>query len=427
MLAIERPTVLFKEDDEASFEKTLRSIYETGFLNVWEGAVRSGKTVYALISFCNYVKHSDERIFLLSGRTLPTIEKNCILGDYGILSLIPRAEYHKVGSSPAITFRARGVEKIIYVSGASDIKSYMALRGNTYGGWFADEINMHDQRFVAEAFNRTVKSSDRKHFHTLNPEGPNHWYYEEYLDRYDAMTDEEKERLGGYHWWHYTPADNPALTPQMLSALELQYPRDSFLYARYVQGKRVQAEGLVYPMITDSMFRPYPDMIGTEIRYCAIDFGASHATAMMFGGWFNGNKQDWRIVAEYFDKDSGKTPYDYYVGFLDVCKRINADPQKITIAIDPSAKILRLEFIKHGLNVIKAKNDVLNGIEFTRQALCNGTLLICEDCKNLRREFASYSWNDKAKGKDEVIKENDDAVDALRYFAYTFIKPITGA
>ena len=173
-------TEIMISEDPVSRKKTLRSIANLGFLNVWEGAIRSGKTVYALVAFCLYVTRSPEKTFLLSGRTLPTIERNAILGEYGILALIPGSKYGKVGNSTAITIHTKEADKVIYVSGASDIKSYMAIRGNTYGGWFADEINMHDQRFVEEAFNRTVKSADRKHFWSLNPDNPNAWIYKDY-------------------------------------------------------------------------------------------------------------------------------------------------------------------------------------------------------------------------------------------------------
>ena len=419
--------ILLSEDPE-SRRKTLRSIANVGYLNVWEGAVRSGKTVYALVAFCLYVVRSPENIFLLSGRTLQTIEKNCIFGDYGILEFIPGSRYGKVGNSTAITFAVKGQTKIIYVSGAADVKAYMALRGNTYAGWFADEINMHDMRFIEEAFNRTVKSADRKHFWSLNPDNPNAPIYKDYLDRYDMMDKEERKKLGGYHWWHYVPTDNPSLTPTMLQAMELQYPKDSYLYQRYILGLRVMAEGLIYPKITASMFRPAEDMDGTEVRYCAIDFGATHATCMMFGGVYKKNKRDWRIVQEYYDENSDKTTYDHYVGFLNECRNLGVDPNSMIIAIDPAAKVLRQEFLRHGLNVIKAKNEVLAGIEFTRNVLYSGALVLCDRCRMLRSQFSTYSWDPKAseRGDEKPIKQNDDAVDALRYFANTFMKPVLG-
>jgi len=242
------------------------------------------------------------------------------------------------------------------------------------------------------------------------------------------MSEEEIADLGGYHWWHYTPKDNPALTPKMLRAMELQYPKGSYLYDRFVRGLRVVAEGLIYPQMTASMFRPEEDMVGTDVRYCAIDFGASHATVMLFGGMFRGNKSDWRVVAEYYDRNSDKTTYDHYVGFLNECQKLRIDPKSVIIAIDPAAKVLRQEFLKHGLTVVKAKNDVNPGIEFTRNVLYDGRLIISQACIDMLDEFASYAWDEKAseRGEEKPIKQNDDRMDALRYFAYTHIRPITG-
>jgi len=426
------PIEIMLNPDKERREKALKSMARTGYLSVWEGAVRSSKTVIALMAFAIYVTRSPETSFLISGRTVGTIEKNCIFEDYGLLNLLPGSEYRKVGESRAITFFARQgdriVEKHIYVLGAADIRAYMALRGNSYGGWMADEVNMHDKEFVIEALKRTAVSTDRRHFWTLNPDNPHHWVYKEFLDYYDSLDKEQRKALGGYHWWHFTPEDNPAMTPEMLKALELQYPRGSYLYDRYILGLRVMAEGLIYPKVNASMFRPEEDMVGTDVRYCAIDFGATHATVMVFGGIYKGNKKDWRIVAEYYDQGSDKTTYDHYKGFLDVCQRIGADPSRMIIAIDPAAKVLRQEFLQHGLTVIKAKNDVLPGIEYTRALLYSGALLFSDSCDDMLPEFASYSWDPKAseRGEEKPIKQNDDRMDAVRYFAWTHIKPILG-
>lgn len=40
-----------------------------------------------------------------------------------------------------------------------------------------------------------------------------------------------------------------------------------------------------------------------------------------------------------------------------------------------------------------------------------------ENCKDAIREFSLYRWDEKA-GKDAVIKENDHAMDDIRYFCY---------
>lgn len=431
----------FSLPEGASGVKAARSIARTGFLNVWEGAVRSGKTVLALYAFSRYVRTSPETSFLMSGRTVKTIEKNAILDDFGILRMIPGAVYRKVGESRAIVFKANGTTRTILVYGAADVRAYMAIRGATFAGWYADEINMHDREFVSEALRRTAVSTDRRHFWTLNPDNPNHWIYKDYLDRYAAMSDGERQDLGGYHYWHFTPLDNPAMTERMYASLCAQYPQDSYLFRRYILGERCNAEGLIYDLPTSSFFRDLaPEMWESpgvrrkladgrdliDVRYCGIDFGADHPTVMTFGGFFGGTKTDFRIVGAYYDERSGKTTYDHYLGFLDQCSRLGADPSRMQIAIDPAAKVLRDEFLKHGLTVIKARNDVLPGISFVRDCLALGRFVFDNALGHHREEFGTYSWDPKAgeSGIEKPIKTGDDCMDSLRYLAYTFVYPL---
>ena len=48
----------------------------------------------------------------------------------------------------------------------------------------------------------------------------------------------------------------------------------------------------------------------------------------------------------------------------------------------------------------------------------NDRIFICECCEDIIREFALYRWDEKS-GKDSVIKENDHAMDDMRYFVNT--------
>lgn len=357
--------------------------------------------------------------------------------------MLPGARYGHVGESRAVTFSVRRDGQVrtkhIFVMGASDIRAYMALRGQSYGGWFADEANVHDREFVSEALRRTAVSKDRVHMWTLNPDNPRHWIYTDYLDRYDAMTKEERRTLGGYHWWHFTPRDNPAMTEAQYESLCLQYPRGSYLYRRYILGERAIAEGLVYQRDVSDLFEDF-DPLGTvegpngtrvpliEVRYCAIDFGQDHPTVMVLGGHARGNPRDWRLVAEYYDKGSDRTTYDYYHDYLGLCARLGADPRRVCIAIDPAAKVLRTEFLNRGLDVIRAENDVLPGIAYVRTLLYARTLRFHSSMVHTREEFGTYAWDEAAseRGEDRPIKRNDDCMDAVRYFAYTHIRRIIG-
>lgn len=414
--------------------KALMSAVDTGFLNVWEGAVRSSKTVVALVAFVHYIRHSPERNFLLSGRTMGTIEQNCILGDFGILNMIPGSTYGKYGKKDVITFRVKGpdgihtIEKHIIVQGASNIGDYKSLRGNSYAGWFADEINMHDKEFVAEAFKRTVASTDRKHFWTLNPDNPYHWIYEEYIDYYDRMSDEDKATIGGFRLWKFYLEDNPILTDQRRAELALQYIPGSFQYRRAILGERCIAEGLVYPQATEEKVCALLDHHDYAIRYASIDYGTNHATVMYLGGHHVNDYKRWCIFGEYYSEKEDLTTAEYWESFVKLCETHGVNPMEINVAIDPAAGAIKVEFQKHKALAFNAKNDVLDGIDFTRKVLYDDTLKIDPSCRQLIRQFSTYSWDEKAseRGEDKPLKVNDDCVDSLRYFAYTHIRPLIG-
>ena len=65
---------------------------------------------------------------------------------------------------------------------------------------------------------------------------------------------------------------------------------------------------------------------------------------------------------------------------------------------------------------------MLNGIRCVASLMQAGLVQIHESCTDSRREFGVYSWDDKAK-EDRVVKENDHAMDDVRYFCYTIFAP----
>ena len=48
-------------------------------------------------------------------------------------------------------------------------------------------------------------------------------------------------------------------------------------------------------------------------------------------------------------------------------------------------------------------------------ALKQGEIKICRACTDIIREFGLYRWD--SNGRDAPIKENDHAMDDMRYFA----------
>ena len=143
---------------------------------------------------------------------------------------------------------------------------------------------------------------------------------------------------------------------------------------------------------------------------------------MAFGLWGLHNGVWYRIAEYYYDsKKSGqrKTDEEYYNDLIEFVGNYNIS----AIIIDPSASSF-IECIKRRrkFKVIKAKNDVISGINLVSEALNSKKIIISKSCKNCIREFALYEWA-KNCSKDEPKKQNDHTMDEIRYFVATIVMP----
>lgn len=91
------------------------------------------------------------------------------------------------------------------------------------------------------------------------------------------------------------------------------------------------------------------------------------------------------------------------------------------VIIDPSASAMIAEIEAAGrFLVIKADNSVLDGIRNTATLISLGRYRInLDQCPATVKEFYSYMWDEKRTDEDKPVKENDHAMDALRYFIQT--------
>ncbi|MBQ7976562.1 MAG: PBSX family phage terminase large subunit, partial [Clostridia bacterium] len=93
-----------------------------------------------------------------------------------------------------------------------------------------------------------------------------------------------------------------------------------------------------------------------------------------------------------------------------------------SVIVDPSAASFIETIRRHGrFTVKKAKNTVLDGIRNTATYMSMERLIIHPVCEDAIREFGMYSWDDTC-GEDKPIKENDHAMDDIRYFCNTILK-----
>ena len=161
-------------------------------MTVYEGSVRSMKTVTSLVKWYRYIINSPENVFLMSGNTLGSISRNCIQGDFGFIAITGGKAKPRTDTDGS-KFLTLGRKKIFYC-GADNAASFKKIRGMSVGGWYADEVNLQDREFIETALSRSFASRDRQNIWTLNPMAPNHWIYEAYIDRY------KREKTPGYHY-----------------------------------------------------------------------------------------------------------------------------------------------------------------------------------------------------------------------------------
>ena len=156
--------------------------------------------------------------------------------------------------------------------------------------------------------------------------------------------------------------------------------------------------------------------------FIAIDYGTVNPFAALLAK-FDPVTHDVEIIGEVYHVGREGQRADNEEYYKKIVALAGKHPIE-TIIIDPSAASMIETIKKYRKFLVKAaNNDVLNGIQEVTKYLNMDLLHVREECKGLIMEFESYSWDEKS-GEDKVIKENDHALDSLRYLIYTAIRSL---
>ena len=366
---------------------------------ICDGAVRSGKTFALSVSFFLWAMTRFQRQrFGLCAASINGVRRNLLAQARPVLEEMGFQWAEKV-SRNEVTVRGGGRENVFYLYGGRDEGSAASIQGVTLAGVLLDEAALMPRSFVEQACARcSVKGG--KIWFSCNPAGPEHWFYKEWI-----CKAKEKNAL----YLRFAMEDNPALSRSTRERYERMF-RGTF-YRRYVLGEWVAAEGLVYDFFDGSAMSSVPEGPFTRWRI-SCDYGTRNPAS--FGLW--GEKDGiWYRVAEYYydARAEGRQKTDgEYVGDL---ARLAGGRRVETVIVDPSAASFIEALRREGWAVQKADNRVLEGIRRTAEALKSGRIVICKGCEAAAREFSMYCWEDDG-AKDRVRKENDHAMDDIRYF-----------
>lgn len=376
---------------------------------ICDGSVRSGKTLCMTIGFILWASSSfDGYSFAMCGKTIEAFRRNVITPMKQWIEGLDIKIVERL-SENYLDITANGHTNRFYVFGGRDESSAAIIQGMTLAGIFLDETAIMPRSFVEMAVSRcSVKGS--KFWFNCNPESPHHWFLKEWI--------EESTKKNALHL-HFTMEDNYSLDLSVKKRYENLY--NGVFYDRFILGRWVRAEGLIYPMFRADRHttEPMPD---DGYYYISIDYGTLNPFSA--GLWCIANGKAYRIAEFYYDgrkKGSQKTDEEYY----EELERLAGDKYIERIVIDPSAASMIECIRRHGrFKVRHADNDVLNGINRTAALLNSGMLQISPECKDCIREFGLYSWDEKAaeRGDDRPIKQDDHAMDDVRYFVNTILR-----
>lgn len=371
---------------------------------ICEGAIRSGKTSLMTVSFIDWaMREFDGQRFGLCGRTVDSCVKNLVRPFEGLAWTRERyAVKFRSGSKELVVKRGRRTN-VFEVFGGHDELSYTLIQGRTLAGVLLDEVALMPRSFVEQATGRCSVDGSRLWFN-CNPGPPQHWFNEEWIKK------------AGEHnalHLHFTMDDNPGLSDAIKARYASMYT--GVFYRRYILGEWCVAEGLVYDFGEANITDEAPD---SGEWYISVDYGTLNPFSA--GLWCLRGERAVRVSEYYYSgraSMANRTDEEY----CDEVVKLAGDRPIKRVVVDPSAASFIAALRKRGFTVVQANNDVLDGIRRVAEYLRAGNIKIHRSCGATIQEFGLYRWDEKAT-EDKVIKDNDHAMDDIRYFANTILR-----
>jgi phage terminase large subunit len=401
------------------------------------GAIRSGKSqvaarilvgwamqkpgVYAACrATYRELEDSTKRIFLQGDGALPPAVPHEIIADSG------RAIF-KQDQKVILT---NGSE-ILFRSLEETEKGKAKFRNITLSGAFIDQLEEFDSD-MAQALYQEILSrlshplGPRKMIAAANPGPETHWAYERFVDP------ETRRQYPDTRYVHVEMSDNVSpldgqshLPDDYVAWAYKQEETNPDFFRRFVLGQWGAFGGKRFKSFhRDSHVVP-PFQVPSEWEVLeGIDYGIANPFAVVWVAvdW-DGR---WWVVAEHHEAEQ---PLAYHAGRIrEIREQLNLSPSYTFI--DPSTfnrtrqefESVAFELQTLGIQVGRAQNERIGGWarldELMLERLDDGQprLVIMDRCTNLLKELPNARFKE---GSDDIEKENDHALDALRYVVMT--------
>lgn len=391
--------------------------------NIKIGAVRSGKTFqdteHLIPKRIRSMPNKDGLIILL-GVTEATLERNILrpmrdkFGDV----LVGRISQNKV----------KLFGEICYAMGAEKISQVSKIQGTGIKYLYIDEV----VKIHKEVFDMAKSRLDKDHSicdATGNPEQASHWF-KEFLES-DADI----------YVQHYTIDDNPFLGKAFIENLKKEY-YGTVLYDRYILGKWVNAEGIIYRRFADNPTKYiYKGELPEGKTIIGIDYGGTKSgQAFVCTRISNDFKKvivlkSERILERLDDDQLLNAQLEFIgqcikkYGNVDYIFPDNAEPTHIR-SLKNAIDSMGLDIIVRG----SRKEKILDRIALQNKLLAFEHFGYIEgECDSLVEAMKEALWNSKVKsseGMDERLDDfttDIDTLDAYEYSIERYMKRLINA
>lgn len=400
-------------------------------LDVAEGTPRSGKTTACVLRYWLFLNVSPDTSHLIVGATQTQAFRLAMDADgNGLLHLFPGAVIKHDEFGDYLEAKSDSGLKKIYYKGGSKADSDKSIRGLSLGSVYFCEIDILHQNMVQECFRRTYAAKIRWHLADLNPPAPQHPVIKDVFDVQDTK------------WTHWTPDDNPILTPERKEELRRTLARNPYLYRRDWLGERTIPQGVIY-----SMFDPVRHVLtaipqGWQMveMYFAGDGGLTDATSVGCYGVYRKPQNGFalvRLAAWYYDggnKAMSVQARELSGTFAPWCRQ-QFGRRESDWFIDPACKALRKELELFGISTTGADNNghdvkgnrkgIEVGIEYLQNSLQEGRFYLLEQDKfghlDWIREAGMYCVDDHGHPVDAYNHAMDETRYAHNHFAKTYV------
>lgn len=385
---------------------------------VADGAIRSGKTIACIIGFLTWSQEMfSGESFILAGKTMGALKKNVIRPMLQILEAWGWPyDYIRSGTDARIEIGSN----TYYLYGANTEAAQDALQGLTAAGAYLDEAALFPRSFVDQAIGR-CSVEGAKIWMNCNPAGPHHYIREEYI-----LKAREKKV---YHL-HFAMTDNLTLSRGVLERYRRLWPHGSVFYKRFILGRWVAADGLIYQqfadnvneyLITEKWLKEH------EIVYAVIgvDFGGTKsAHSFTLTGFTRGYRQV-VVLDEYYCRKR-LNPKQLQDDFVDFVKRAQARYKVYEAYCDSAEQTLisglETACVQNHVNIDirnALKGPINDRIAFYNSLIAQHRWKVMKHCRNIISAFEEAVYDDTKKNMDVRLDDGEMNVDSLDSTEYS--------